>query len=547
MKLTRLQIKNFVGIEKADIDFDSPATLIIGANNQGKSSVRDAIEFAFTGKCRAGTKWKDAKELCRGEGRMGVKLAYQDGDEPATAMRTSSTASNGADERPVLRYCLKPIEFIRLDPRQRAKILAEVCGGGAAKLAKAAIQKHIGKIDKSILAELKERTVDFTDVDVFREAVCELRREFKRAAKEESRAPLMQDYQLEPEFNAKQCEAKIEELAGRIKKGGDLIAEAKAKQKVQAEILDLEGQIKKLVKPKRLPKKPTMPVANVNMADVYLTLIQDLITDNPADEPCCPLCDRPNQRKAFEARIDVLTTFLAEHQGAAEGYEAAVTAKAHYDKLIKTMRDRLGALHKQDNEVKLPTGSETLLADLTAERDTLQGQIGSYALFQQAKKTFEKKQEIAKEYAGLIEECDRIDKCLKDGGPVKAAIAAGGTKLPINDKLLELWGMEALQLIDTGNITLRSVRIETCSGSEKYRASCVMGMALAQLSGIGVVALDGFSILDRKNKNAFMQVAEDCGLETILLFATDTKDYTERSVPNWLSIYTVKDGNVEAI
>ena len=544
MKLNRLQIKNFVGIDSADIDFQTPVTLFVGSNNQGKSSVRDAIEFVLTGKCRAGRLWKDAKELVRGQGRMGVKLAYQEGDEPGTAIRSPSTASNDADERPILRYCLRPIEFIKLLPKERAKILSEVCGGGAEKLAKAAIQKHVGKIDKNILKELKDRSVNFLDVDSFREAVVELRKEFKRVVKDESRSPLMQDYQLEPEFNLEQTEAKVEELAGRLKKGAKLIAEAKEKQKAQAEILDLEGSLKKLVKPKKLPKKPDMPVGDVNMADVYVTLISDLLKVNKTKSICCPLCEGKRLREQFTLREEKLTKFLVEHQGSADEYNAAVKAKADYEESLKTMKARLEELGKQDNEVKLKAGSENLLDELTTDRDVLQSKIGSYALYQQALNAFEKKQEATKEYAGIIEECDRIDKCLKDGGPVRAAIAAAGQQLPINTKLLELWGMEALQLTDTGDITLRGVRIETCSDSEKYRASCAVGMALAELSEIGIVALDEFSVLDIRNQNKFMKVVHDCGVETVLIFSTDVKDHSKEKIPNWITVFTVDKGNI---
>lgn len=544
MKLNRLQIKNFVGINNADIGFETPVTLFVGSNGQGKSSVRDAIEFALTGKCRAGTKWKDAKELCRGQGRMTVKLAYQEGDEPGTAIRSPSTASNDADERPILRYCLRPIEFIKLDPKQRAKILAEVCGGGAEKLAKAAIQKHIGKIDKNILKELKDRSVNFLDVDSFRTAVVELRKEFKRVVKQESRSPLMQDYQLEPEFNLEQTEAKVEELAGRIEKGATLIAETKEKLKRQAEIIELSVSIKKLVKPKKIPKKPETPGGDVEMADVYLTLIEGLLKGSKTKSICCPLCDGKRLREQFSLKEKTLATFLQENKGDAEKYDAAVKAKADYEESLKTMTARLEELGKQDNEVKLKAGSENLLGDLTSDRDLLQSQIGFYALYQQALKAFEQKQEATKEYAAIIEECNRIDECLKDGGPVKAAIAAGGQRLPINKKLLELWGMEALQLTDTGDITLRGVRIETCSDSEQYRASCAIGMALSQLSEIGIVALDEFAVLDIYNQNKFMKVVSDCGVETVLIFATDIKDHSKEKIPKWITLFKVQTGNI---
>jgi len=123
-----------------------------------------------------------------------------------------------------------------------------------------------------------------------------------------------------------ETQAKIDELAGRIKKGGDLVAEAKLKLKAQAEILDLRGRIKKLVKPGKVPKKPETPGGDVDLVCVYLTIIEGLLKANgKAKSICCPICTGKRLREQYTLNAETLATFLTQHQGDAQDYEEAVT------------------------------------------------------------------------------------------------------------------------------------------------------------------------------------------------------------------------------
>ena len=49
MKLKRLHIENFRKLKNVDVIFDE-ATFLIGANNSGKSSTLDAIEYLLSDK-----------------------------------------------------------------------------------------------------------------------------------------------------------------------------------------------------------------------------------------------------------------------------------------------------------------------------------------------------------------------------------------------------------------------------------------------------------------------------------------------------------------
>ena len=52
--ITKLQIKNFLGISEVEITPDNKLNVIVGKNGQGKTSILKAIEFAFKGKIDKG-------------------------------------------------------------------------------------------------------------------------------------------------------------------------------------------------------------------------------------------------------------------------------------------------------------------------------------------------------------------------------------------------------------------------------------------------------------------------------------------------------------
>jgi DNA repair exonuclease SbcCD ATPase subunit len=549
MKLNRLEIRNFVGIESAQINFDKTVSLFVGLNNQGKSSIKDAILYALTGKCRAVEKFKEAKELARGANRMGVKLDYSHGDEDTTVTRATTNASADIDTSIVLRYCLNPMEFIAADAKQRAKILAEVKGGGADDLAKAAIQKHLGRIDAEILTELKNRMVCFTDIDGFRDEVINLRREYKRQLPgKDSEEPELTDFSLPPFFNLSDAETKIEELAERIKNGAALIADARQAQRNAAEIIDIEKKLPKLkAELVPVPDAANTPREQIMMWSQFVSLIDGLCTATQAATIKCPLCEARRSREKWGELAAAIVERISGDEESLKAYDDAMLTNQKNEAAAKALRSRLVDLKALPESPTLPDKSETLLAALTSERDNLQAQVGSYALYQQACENCKQTQTAATVNNKLIAECDRIDAALKDGGPVKAAISAGGKTLPISKKLLTLWGMDDLVLQDNGVIFLRGVRIETCSESEKYRAASAIGMALADISEIGVVALDGFDILDNSNRNTLLAVATEIGIEDVLIFATTDKDYREVKLPTWLACYEVKHHTVTRI
>lgn len=552
MKLKELTIQSFLGINEAEIKFEKPVTLFAGKNNSGKSSIRDAIVFGLTGKARAMDKFKDAGMLANNSlsssNGMFVQMELEnDSGDPVHIGRSKSSASLNIDKRAILSYCLNPKAFISLPARERGALLSQVLGGGLKDIAKEAVVKHIGNVDKTVLAQIKASGVDILMIDAFKTKVVELRQEYKRdLATRPSEPPLLADQGLEQDYDPEKDKEAVTVLGERMKKGADLIPKAKEQLKIKAGIIDDTKEIEKL-EGERV-EVPPMPegVSEGQLEQTHQDMIRllALLENSSAKNISCPLCRSNKPREKIEKRASGFVEFMDKYSASFKAHEAAKECNGELENKLSRLKSELKSLNERLDPADLPEGAETLLTDLQAERDQKQVNLTAYdrhttdmALYTEATK----RRGLLE---GLIKETNRIDSALKDGGPVKSHITKHGRKLPINEKLLKLWGMEALEWSDNGDISLNNHPIEYASDSEQYRGSCVMGLALADITNVGIAALDGFDILDRRNSNYFFEAVCDCKLNNVLVFATDDRQFSSEQTSKWLDIFMVKDGEV---
>ena len=103
--------------------------------------------------------------------------------------------------------------------------------------------------------------------------------------------------------------------------------------------------------------------------------------------------------------------------------------------------------------------------------------------------------------------------------------------------------MDGLKWSDNGEIAFKGRPIEMASESEKYRAGCVLALALASVADVGFAALDGFEMLVGKNANGFFDAVEECGLNNVFVFTSTDKDFSDVESPD-MDIFEVIDGKV---
>ena len=548
-RITRLTAKGFLGLQRCDLTFDKPVTLFIGQNNQGKSSIRDAILFALTGKCRAMRHFKDVGDVASraAEGELAVRLDFvmesEDGEDSASIVRTAKNVSAGVDDHPALHYALNPAAFIALPARDRGKLLSDVLGGGMRSLVQEAIAEHVGNVPDRIRAEIKGSGVDVCDVDALREEVVRIRRDLKREVKDlPARAPAITEYGLPADYDVTGDETAIAKFHTQIGEAAAAAEKAKAAERNAARIVELENAITTL----RDRIRPLTTIAGDVTAEtlgqkaVYLEVLKQIIAASDGAKCECPVCGGLKARKTLEDRRDEIDGTLKGYQAAMAHLRDVQAGNARLDRDIDIAKRELDML-----KAGAPTATTARppdLADVQARHAAAQAQIHSYRSYKADMAAYEQKRQAADENETLIAECDRIDAALKDGGPVKAAIAAGGRQLPINQTLLRVWGMEGLRWADNGEITLGGIRIEYASESERYRAACVMGLALADVAQIGFAALDGFEVLVGDHANGFFDAVLESNLANVFVFASRAGVPDADAIPGWMDVIEVKGG-----
>jgi len=555
-KIEMLKITRFEGIPSAELVFNKPVSLFVGRNNQGKSSIIDALTFAFTGKCRSISKFKDTGALSHGGQKgMQVHVNYKDKDgELCVIKRSTSNASKNLDPNPIIPYCLDSQAFLKLSAPERGKILASVLGEGLNELIKEAIATHIGDFPEPIRAEIKAAGVNIYDVDALRDEVVMIRRGYKREANElDLLEPTLTSYQLPENYAVDKDEKELASITAHINQAERDIAIVKERLQIQANIHDIGKAIKEHeadIRPE--PRIGVMDEADKVATSELIVQLANLIGkkhDNLNDIIQCPTCEQDVEVNELLAVAGTRKQWLTKFKTAIEERNAIVKKNAGLQRQVDGLKEYLKKLEADLAELPELDGPkiEKELSSLRAQQSVLNDNIEHYRQFQNQAMQVKINQKKHNEFAELVKQCDRIDDALKDGGPVKSAIAAGGRELPINQKLLDVWGMTGLTWQNNGEILYNGRPIEQASRSEQYRASSVMALALSKIGNVGICSLDEFETLVGDNANQFFDVVNECGLNNVFVCASSVADYTVVEIPKWLEVFTVNKGVIKRI
>ncbi len=127
MKLTLIDIQNFLGARDVRIPLTKPVTIIAGANGAGKSSCRDAIALALTADLGRVSLKKDAGQLVHAGGAKTatITIGTSDGDYSVSiaAGGAIKDGSKGRETALALPYVLDATRFSRLAPDERRTML----------------------------------------------------------------------------------------------------------------------------------------------------------------------------------------------------------------------------------------------------------------------------------------------------------------------------------------------------------------------------------------------------------------------------------------
>lgn len=128
MKITRIQAQNFIGLRSLDVPLTAPVAVFAGKNGAGKSSIRDAIRFAFLGEPGRVHLKRDHGDLVTFGAKVGKVTISTDEGEWSAKLKDSSARPETPDALP---YVLDAQRFAGLDAKARRVFLASMLGVSA--------------------------------------------------------------------------------------------------------------------------------------------------------------------------------------------------------------------------------------------------------------------------------------------------------------------------------------------------------------------------------------------------------------------------------
>lgn len=130
MKLTHINIQNFLGARAVEVQLTKPVTLFAGKNGAGKSSLQEAIRMALTGESvRVGLK-KDYGQLITEGAESGFAEVEIDGTVRAFVTLPDGKTTPLTEYVPptALPYVLDAQRFAKLEPNERRAFLFGLMG-----------------------------------------------------------------------------------------------------------------------------------------------------------------------------------------------------------------------------------------------------------------------------------------------------------------------------------------------------------------------------------------------------------------------------------
>jgi len=550
MKITHLTVANFLGARAVDLAIATPVTLIAGKNGAGKSSIQEAIRHALGGEsCRVSLK-KDFKALITDGADGGYATVTTDATEFSVVLPSGKGPHHPDADLPLsaLQCVTDPHRFAAWSANDRRTFLFNLMG--------------VSTDGPSVGKRLKARGCDMAKADQIKPL---LRAGFPEAAKEAQakardakaawkvttggdtwgkdkagswKAPVPDEsYGI---ADIKLAEGLIAETDAEIEQVNQQIGEQRAagRQRVEAEARA------ETLKPKvaRLQSIRDKLARDESELAEWSAKLAELPPPGGAQPKLlgCPCCAAALQlmpdgslaeyetakhgpvdmeieakRKQQQDAVDLFARSVAnDKRDLAEAERAAAELAA----IEKTLAGLPAGLH-----VTLDVRLDNLKADRKARAATLHDMFEANKTLQAA---VAKTRQAAEHHADVLAWLLIADAFAPDGIPAELLAEALS---PINDNLAHAAGESEWARVEiTADMEIRQALHERpyalLSESEKWRADAMIAAAIAEISGLRILMLDRFDVLDGKGREDAIYwldgLAQDGAIDTALIFGT---------------------------
>lgn len=570
MRITKIDVTNFQGLHRAQLDLAEPLLLVAGPNGAGKSSLLDAISHALTGLPRRVAQKKDCSQLVtEGQKKGEAHVTYIDAageEQTAWAMLPSGKATPLADA-PFLPFVLDASRFAAQKPDDRRRLLFDLTGATASpnEVAKRLATKGI---DPARIEKVKPllRSGFPAAVGQAKDYASEARGSWKATTGENYGSDKAIGWQP-PEPAAAVSEQDIESARAELATAEQDLAEAqqtlgahKQAANAAAQRQQRIEQLKELAAqtPRRAAKLKE-DEARRDEWDQKLTDARRAADGVPQHEPLtCPHC-----KGLVDLQAGALVAHTAEQDADPDaakrvteysGYlESALRAVANSQRDVKASEDaaaQITALEAEATEVpsaEAIANGESTLNDLRQLRDHAQAKVESLQdAFDAAAQRASVIEKAAGYHADVVAWGAVAEALSPTGIPAEILADAIGPMNALLSKLSATAGWLPVQ-IGTDIDVIYGARIYgLLSESERWRCDTTVALAIANLSKLGLVLLDRLDVLDLPSRGQALKLLRtataDGSLDTAIIAGTLKAPMT--TIPAGMQAVWIESGHL---
>lgn len=549
MKLTSIQISNFLGARAVDVKLTKPVALFAGRNFAGKSSIQEAVRMALTGESVRVSLKKDYKQLISEGAEVGYAVVDYDGGN-----RAAITLPNGAHEltgatRPnsALPFVLDAQRFAHLADNDRRAFLFGLMGlrtdGDAVTQRMLARKCDAKKVEQ--IAPFLRAGFDAGQKEAHakgRESKAQWKAttggETYGAVKAASWAATKLEVDAGKLEQAKTDLATIEnEIEAETSRLGGLQGRARQIAEQAGKLADLREKAGRFA---RVQDKLNKDEAELKSWQEKVATLKGSL--HSQDALPCPDCG---------VLLVVKDGALVHAAPMAKGTEDDLAKLPEYEKAMRLMescvangkRDlaaanaAVGALHELEKGAAAEAVSDDDIATLKARIDTLKHsrvnqQTGIRMLEDTARqaKDADEKTRRAATFHQDVQAWEAIGDALAPDG-IQGEMLAEALG-PINERLaISSNSSEWLRINIGRDMSIFAAEegaqpraYALLSESEKWRADAMIAEAVSFLAGVKLLVLDRFDVLDIKGREDLLYwldaLAEGGEIDTALIFGT---------------------------
>lgn len=520
MHLEHIFIENFQGLRSASLDLTTPITLVAGFNGAGKSSLREAVGLALGGSGRVAHKKDYGKLVTEGEKKAQIIVSH-DGAASSFTLPKGTAERHSVPGDDYLPFVLTPGAFAALDEKSRRALLFKltkssakpdvVVGKLAERKADAAKVEKIKPLLLSGFTAAQEQAKTYAAesrgawkaitgeqygsekaegwrVELHGEVASEKDREEVFAQHTKVLADIENGNRFIGEQDGKrQAAAGMDQRKADLKEAADMLDRALAKRqtteqdlaKLEQQLPDLQAQLKDQQLGSGGCECPACG-AGLKIVGSKLELYKGLKQDTAATSTLA--LDITNMQRSIEMLRRTLQNDMAavakaeaarDDLASLEGQQAEAFDQAKYDRAVES----LNQLRKLEGELR---AKYTALMDQAI-----------------AAKSADENTAKATQHHQDVKDWVLIEKALAPDG-IPGEILAGALQ-PFNASLgrtSKLTGWPAVQVSTDMEITAGGRLYQLLSESEQWRCDTLLALAIAAHSGLKLVMLDRFDVLD---------------------------------------------------